>query len=581
MKPQTRPPRLIARTLLASFGTVCTVLAVIFVVLVYDTRERVMALVTSNLEASQIALARFERRRDQALFRQAATLAESPTLKAALDTYQSEAAHTGRGRDQLLSTIERELVKLAGHVEADAIAIVDTKLGILGSAGPRASAWPRWDALAPRSEPPGDGEESLLVARPQGLFRVLAVPLALGRDPIGELLVATRVDDAQAGEWAQWLRADTAVVLDHRVVATSLRGSARGAFGVEASRGLPDDGTVDLAGARYAIRRLVAVEGASFYAVQSVDAQAAPATREALGVLAGLAMIGVVIAGLASFWLARTLSRPIKRLSLEMSDMAQACAFERAVSRSGSSRELDSLTDTFNGLMESLAAAQADTRTTYMGVIKTLAAALDARDPYTAGHSERVSALSVRLGRHLALDDRAQEVVRIGALLHDIGKIGVPDEVLRKPGALTPAEFDQIRRHPSLGAQILRPLPFLAEYLPIVELHHERPDGKGYPHGLRGSAVPLEARIVHVADTFDAITSARAYRPARSVAEAVGEIQRGAGTEFDATVVGALVAVLVAERWFDAQAVNAADGAPLLFFPAPVSEGPRNLQECA
>jgi HD-GYP domain-containing protein (c-di-GMP phosphodiesterase class II) len=129
-------------------------------------------------------------------------------------------------------------------------------------------------------------------------------------------------------------------------------------------------------------------------------------------------------------------------------------------------------------------------------------------------------------------------------LLHDIGKIGVPDEVLRKPGILSPAEFEAIKTHPTAGARILRSIAFLAPHIPIVELHHERPDGMGYPYGLRGDDIPLFARIVHVADAFDAMTSARAYRPALLPVEAITELRRGAGTDFDPASVEALVTAL-------------------------------------
>ena len=122
--------------------------------------------------------------------------------------------------------------------------------------------------------------------------------------------------------------------------------------------------------------------------------------------------------------------------------------------------------------------------------------------------------LSVSIGRQMQLSDRDLETLRLGALLHDIGKIGVSDAVLRKPTKLTAEEFEQIKLHPTLGARILKPLRFLDAQLAIVELHHERPDGRGYPHGLKGDAIPLFARIVHVADAFDAMTSARAYRGA-------------------------------------------------------------------
>jgi len=202
------------------------------------------------------------------------------------------------------------------------------------------------------------------------------------------------------------------------------------------------------------------------------------------------------------------------------------------------------LTETFNALMASVATAEEQMQAAYTGSIRALAAALDARDPYTAGHSERVSVVSVAIARALGLGAEAIEVIRLGALLHDIGKIGVPDEVLLKPGKLTQAEFDIIKQHPVAGARILRSVPFLVPHIPIVELHHERPDGRGYPYGLRGDDIPMAARIVHVADAYDAITSKRAYRAARPASDALRELWRCAGTEFHAEVVGALATAL-------------------------------------
>jgi putative nucleotidyltransferase with HDIG domain len=167
-----------------------------------------------------------------------------------------------------------------------------------------------------------------------------------------------------------------------------------------------------------------------------------------------------------------------------------------------------------------------------------------------------VSVLSIGIGRTLNLPADDLEVLRLGALLHDIGKIGVPDEVLRKPSALTAAEYDAIKQHPVLGARILRPIPFLSRHIPIVELHHERPDGRGYPHGLHGEDIPLPARIVHVADAYDAMTSARAYRKALPASEAFRELWRCSGTQFHAEIVGALTTAL--------SGVPAATGAPIL-----------------
>jgi putative nucleotidyltransferase with HDIG domain len=152
--------------------------------------------------------------------------------------------------------------------------------------------------------------------------------------------------------------------------------------------------------------------------------------------------------------------------------------------------------------------------------------------------------LSVAVGRVLRLPEEELEVLRLGALLHDIGKIGIPDSVLRKAGPLTDDEFDLIMEHPVVGARILRTIPFLLPHVDIVELHHERPDGLGYPRGLRGDDIPLLARIVHVADAYDAITSARAYRQGRSSQEALRELWRCAGTEYHAEIVGALARAL-------------------------------------
>jgi putative two-component system response regulator len=148
------------------------------------------------------------------------------------------------------------------------------------------------------------------------------------------------------------------------------------------------------------------------------------------------------------------------------------------------------------------------------------------------------------IGRILNLPANEIEVLRLGALLHDIGKIGVSDQILRKNAALTAEEFEQIKRHPGLGARILRQVPFLPPHLPIVELHHERPDGRGYPFGLRAENIPLAARIVHVADAFDAMTSARAYRAALPAAEAFAELERFSGTQFDPACVAALLAAM-------------------------------------
>jgi response regulator RpfG family c-di-GMP phosphodiesterase len=175
--------------------------------------------------------------------------------------------------------------------------------------------------------------------------------------------------------------------------------------------------------------------------------------------------------------------------------------------------------------------------------VQMLARALEAKDAYTRGHSIRVSRYAVGTARRLGFADGIVDSIRLGGELHDIGKIGTREAVLHKPGSLTAEEFRQITEHPLLGEKMLSPLAReLPEVLRIVRFHHERLDGRGFPDGLRGEKIPMEARIVAVADTFDAITTRRPYRESRSPEDAVAELRRVAGTQLDPEAVEAFVA---------------------------------------
>jgi len=174
-----------------------------------------------------------------------------------------------------------------------------------------------------------------------------------------------------------------------------------------------------------------------------------------------------------------------------------------------------------------------DQERTFVGTLLALSRALDAKDRYTRGHSERVAWLASELARGAGMDEAFVESVHLSGVLHDIGKIGVPDAVLCKPGRLTDAEFDAIRQHPRIGYEILNGIPAVAEALPGVLHHHERYDGRGYPDGLCGEDIPVMARVLALADTFDAMSSNRAYRSARSREEVLAEVERCAGAQFD------------------------------------------------
>jgi response regulator RpfG family c-di-GMP phosphodiesterase len=173
----------------------------------------------------------------------------------------------------------------------------------------------------------------------------------------------------------------------------------------------------------------------------------------------------------------------------------------------------------------------------YVRSVDAMIRALEAKDLYTRGHSQRVTMYSVAIGKRMGMSDAGLENLRRASILHDLGKIGVREVVLNKPGRLNDDEFLEIVRHPEVATQILDPIPFFQPLLPAILHHHERFDGKGYPSHLAGGEIPIESRIMAIADTFDAMTSTRAYRKALPVEAANSEIVRGAGTQFDPEIV--------------------------------------------
>jgi len=177
-------------------------------------------------------------------------------------------------------------------------------------------------------------------------------------------------------------------------------------------------------------------------------------------------------------------------------------------------------------------------------VVQALSAALEAKNSCTCGHSERVAEVALLLARQLKLPLSEQKRIHIGAHMHDIGKIGVPDAILDKPGRLTESEFAILKRHPEIGSQILGAACWGQRVIDIVRNHHEHYDGSGYPDRLRGTEISLGARIVAVADAFDAITGPRPYRVARSIQQALEELRRCSGTQFDPTVVDAMMRLM-------------------------------------
>jgi len=206
-----------------------------------------------------------------------------------------------------------------------------------------------------------------------------------------------------------------------------------------------------------------------------------------------------------------------------------------------STKEIKELAESYNRAAASVKNARENLQGAYVEFVGSLANALDARDRYTSGHSCRVSQLSCATAAAMGLDHEHVERIRTGALLHDIGKIGIADRVLQKPGRLTDEEFAIVKEHPVIGRRILEGVRGLAPYLDAVELHHENWDGSGYPKGQLGEETPVDARIIHVSDAYDAMTSNRSYRRGMTHEQAIDELLRYAGTQFDPHVVALFV----------------------------------------
>lgn len=188
-----------------------------------------------------------------------------------------------------------------------------------------------------------------------------------------------------------------------------------------------------------------------------------------------------------------------------------------------------------------------DMRDNYLNTIEALVQALEAKDPYTSGHSARVAKLAVSIAEGIKMSEEKIEFLKYAAVLHDVGKIGVSEIILNKEGELLDVEWEAIRSHPVIGQTIIKGIKFLFDIGQVVRHHHERIDGKGYPDGISGEQIPLESRIIAVADTYDAITSDRSYRKGSSHDEAVAELKRVAGTQLDPELVEVFCRVVTIE----------------------------------
>ena len=301
-------------------------------------------------------------------------------------------------------------------------------------------------------------------------------------------------------------------------------------------------------------------------------------TARLLALMAVLASVGI------SIFAARRITNPLEVLTEYSRAIARGDFSQRV--HLASRTEIGELAVTFNTMSEELEQfvldlkrAANENRELFMSSIQMLAGAVDEKDPYTRGHSDRVTRYSVMIAHEMKLDDAFIETVRISAQLHDVGKIGIEDRILKKPGALTPEEFEIMKTHTTKGANILRPVAQLKDMLPGIELHHESLDGRGYPRGLQDAEIPLLPRIIAVADTFDALTTNRPYQQAHDPEAALRIIHNLSGKRLDPAAVAALTAIYKRGEIRIQAPVVTVPNAPAQTLPAQPSATPSSAPE--
>jgi HD-GYP domain-containing protein (c-di-GMP phosphodiesterase class II) len=260
-----------------------------------------------------------------------------------------------------------------------------------------------------------------------------------------------------------------------------------------------------------------------------------------------ISLIAGLLTIMIGLFFANKLTQPVRELAsgahrIASGDFSKRIAVTSRTELGDLGNSFNVMTDQVERFIGDLQRSAEENRQLFIGTVKALAAAIDGKDPYTRGHSERVSRFSMAIAQRLGLPDDEIEKIRISALLHDVGKISIDDKILKKPAALTDEEYEIMKGHPQKGYKIMSQIPAMKEFLPGMYMHHEMVNGKGYPQGLKGDEIPLMGKIVAVADTFDAMTTDRPYQKAMKFEDAIERIESFVGTRYDEAVVGALSA---------------------------------------
>ena len=460
-------------------------------------------------------------------------VAENPALKAGIQNLIANPSDP-----EARATLEDQLAEISSETGFDLLAVSDPDsqplAGILKANGQVAPL--PFESISKDERPSRTGYFSW-----QGkTYQVASEPVNQNTENLATLSVGEAVDLSE-------LPISAFLLHGGRIVQSNLAGVSAAAIEFALQKCGPSaECELRLNGENYWSVPMEDGEGAAGYSLrslQSVDAATRPVLKAIRGAFLLAGMGALLAAMLLSGFSSRGVVRPISALITKLRDSEKTGQLPHFESRTERIAEIRGLAESFNRAGDAVREGQARLIEANVQFVESLANALDARDPYTAGHSRRVSDYACAIAAAMGVSEQELAEIRTGALLHDIGKIGISDAVLLKPGRLTPEEEALIRQHPTIGRKILESVHGLQPYLGVVELHHENWDGSGYPHGLVKEQTPLTARIVKVADAYDAMTSDRPYRKGIGNQEALAVLRAISDTQLDRRVVEAFCAL--------------------------------------
>jgi putative nucleotidyltransferase with HDIG domain len=519
--------RFATRAFLWSFIPFALLLAGSFWAIQQRVQNTVRSGLRSSLREAHMSMARLRQESELQNSRFLRIVAENPSLKAGL---QLLLINPKSGAARL--TLEDQLREIAETLRFDFLLVSNSDGAPLAGVVRIDNQLVAMDIK--RMKPPQQGFFTL----GESTYQVNSFPIDINDENIGDLSIGEHFDLSEFST--------PAILAQNGEILRSSVPSASRAELESALRNCGDQAECEtrVAGETYLTLAADTINfgnGYTLRSLQSLDSVNGP-VQSVLREAFLIASLGALFAAAAlSFFSSRSIVRPIAAVVSSLRQSEETGTLPSFQSNPASIHEIRELIESFARAAAAVRESRENLQQAYVEFVGSLAGALDARDDYTAGHSRRVSEYSCVIAETLNITGTDLEVIRVGALLHDIGKIGVLDSVLRKPSKLTSDEMALVQQHPSIGRRILEGVRGFQAYLPIVELHHENWDGTGYPLRLADTKVPLCARIVHVADAYDAMTSARPYRLALGHDTAMRELKRFAGIQFDPEVVRALV----------------------------------------